>query len=434
MKSVTVEEIDRPSGRSAPRVSRAYLSCEIQDRYNTSRALPGARRHPAGPHRRPAPAAPLASEAELGREYGVSRVTVRRALELLRDEGLVTARQGVGWFVAVDPVRQSLGRVTTVEAALEAAGAASGRRVLEFAFETAPADVAKTLGLPADGEVLRVTRLNLADGEPFASVTVWVAGEPRCPAQPADVERSTFYDLLPLQGVEPGRVRADDHRDRGRAARPPSSSVSPSARRSWPAGGSPTIATETRSSSPSTATRPTSPRSKSNSPLRRPREPVMAEIVEPFTPHLARARRVRAVPRAPRDHPRATRPPADLRREGGVRPRGRPRDDRARAGRGLRRLPPRPRRDAGRDRADGAAAVHAGQAADRRGADHRALRPPDPGPRRRGHRPQDRARHELRGLRVPALGRARSTASASGSRAPGSSTRSCSSSTRSRAG
>jgi DNA-binding transcriptional MocR family regulator len=65
----------------------------------------------------------LPSEAELGREYGVSRVTVRRALELLRDEGLVSARRGVGWFVAVDPVRQSLGRVTTIEAALEAAGA-----------------------------------------------------------------------------------------------------------------------------------------------------------------------------------------------------------------------------------------------------------------------------------------------------------------------
>ncbi len=69
----------------------------------------------------------LPSEAELGREYGVSRVTVRRALELLRDEGLVAARQGVGWFVVVDPVRQSLGRVTTIEAALEAAGADAAR-------------------------------------------------------------------------------------------------------------------------------------------------------------------------------------------------------------------------------------------------------------------------------------------------------------------
>jgi GntR family transcriptional regulator len=148
----------------------------------------------------------LESEAELGREHGVSRVTVRRALERLRDEGLVTARQGIGWFVAVDPVRQSLGRVTTVEAALEAAGAVASRRVLEFSFETASSEVAKTLGLPADGEVLRVARLNLADGEPFALVTVWVAATLGAALSRADVERSTFYDLLPLQGVEPGRV------------------------------------------------------------------------------------------------------------------------------------------------------------------------------------------------------------------------------------
>jgi GntR family transcriptional regulator len=78
--------------------------------------------------------------------------------------------------------------------------------VLEFTFEAAPSDVAKTLDLPVDGEVLRVTRLNLADGEPFAIVTVWVPAGLGASLSRADVERSTFYDLLPLQGVEPGRV------------------------------------------------------------------------------------------------------------------------------------------------------------------------------------------------------------------------------------
>jgi GntR family transcriptional regulator len=148
----------------------------------------------------------LPSEAQLGAEFDVSRVTVRRALEALRDDGLVTSRRGAGWFVAVDPVRQPLGRVTTVESALEAAGARASRRVLEFAFEPASPEVAKVLGLAADDEVLRVTRLNLADDEPFAIVTVWVPGALGAHLSRTEVERSTFYELLPRHGVEPGRV------------------------------------------------------------------------------------------------------------------------------------------------------------------------------------------------------------------------------------
>jgi GntR family transcriptional regulator len=54
--------------------------------------------------------------------------------------------------------------------------------------------------------VLRVTRLELADGEPFAIVTVWLTGGVGAGLSRADVERSTFTDLLPLQGVEPARV------------------------------------------------------------------------------------------------------------------------------------------------------------------------------------------------------------------------------------
>jgi GntR family transcriptional regulator len=57
----------------------------------------------------------LPSESELSGAYDVSRVTVRKALDVLRDEGLVDSRQGFGWFVATDPVRQSLGRLGTIE-------------------------------------------------------------------------------------------------------------------------------------------------------------------------------------------------------------------------------------------------------------------------------------------------------------------------------
>ena len=57
----------------------------------------------------------LPSESELSASHGVSRVTVRKALELLRDEGLIDSRQGFGWFVAADPLRQALGWLGTIE-------------------------------------------------------------------------------------------------------------------------------------------------------------------------------------------------------------------------------------------------------------------------------------------------------------------------------
>ena len=45
----------------------------------------------------------LPSESELSAEYAASRITIRKALELLREEGLVDSRQGFGWFVARSP-------------------------------------------------------------------------------------------------------------------------------------------------------------------------------------------------------------------------------------------------------------------------------------------------------------------------------------------
>ena len=135
----------------------------------------------------------LPSEAELSSEFGVSRVTVRRALELLREEGLVDARQGFGWFVATAPIRQTLARLGTIEGQMAAEGLRPERRILEFAFE--PAD-ARRRDLLGTDQVLRVRRLNLADGEPFAVVTVWCPAELGQHLSRRDVERKPFYELL----------------------------------------------------------------------------------------------------------------------------------------------------------------------------------------------------------------------------------------------
>lgn len=157
----------------------------------------------------------LPSESELGKRFSASRVTVRRALEVLRDDGLVTSRRGSGWFLAVDPVRQSLGRFATVEDALEAAGVESRREVLEFGFEPAPDRVRAELELVAGADVLRVRRRNFArlpsvrkggaaHDEPFGVVTVWLPRHHGEALSRSDVEASTFYELLTRRGVALG--------------------------------------------------------------------------------------------------------------------------------------------------------------------------------------------------------------------------------------
>ena len=149
-------------------------------------------------------------------EFGVSRVTVRRALETLRDERLVESRQGFGWFSATAPVQQRLTRLDTIERQLEERGIHPQRQIIEFAFVAAPPHVAERLHCD---QVLRVKRVNRADGDPFAVVTVWCPAELGQSISRRDVERKPFYELLgiALRGATPDHRRGVGH-GRGRRA------------------------------------------------------------------------------------------------------------------------------------------------------------------------------------------------------------------------
>ncbi len=136
----------------------------------------------------------LPSEAQLASDHDVSRVTVRKALAQLRDAGLVASRQGFGWYVAPTPVPQPLDGLRTIEANVLAAGQAPQRRVLGFGFVDAPARAREVLGVST---VLEIRRVNLADDEAFARVTVWVPEVLATDLSRAAVERQSLYELLP---------------------------------------------------------------------------------------------------------------------------------------------------------------------------------------------------------------------------------------------
>lgn len=135
----------------------------------------------------------LPSEADLSEAYAASRVTIRKALDVLRAEGLIDSQRGLGWFAAGDPLRQRLARLGTIEGQLEASGIHSQRDILDLRVVAAPAKVRGVLGVD---RVLRLVRLNRADGRPFARVTVWCGAELADGLTRAQLARHSFYELL----------------------------------------------------------------------------------------------------------------------------------------------------------------------------------------------------------------------------------------------
>ena len=120
----------------------------------------------------------LESEAQLCLHYGVSRPTVRRALELLRTEGLVESRHGAGWFVTGSAFHQRLaiGTFRHAGSAVSEAGKTAHRRIVDLVFRTPPPDVATALSVPPTAEVLHARSVRTVDGDGLDVAREWVPG------------------------------------------------------------------------------------------------------------------------------------------------------------------------------------------------------------------------------------------------------------------
>ncbi|MEM9175687.1 MAG: GntR family transcriptional regulator, partial [Myxococcota bacterium] len=124
--------------------------------------------------------------------FDVSRVTVRKSLEILRGEGRITSRQGLGWTVSEVPVAQPLDSLVPIERRLAGSGRALCRQVTDFGIIDAPPPALEVLG----PRVLEVGRLNLVDDEPFSHITVWCRESLATDLSEKDVETTSFLELL----------------------------------------------------------------------------------------------------------------------------------------------------------------------------------------------------------------------------------------------
>ena len=138
----------------------------------------------------------LPSEPELIRQYGISRITVRQALDDLETEGLIVRRHGKGTYVAEARIEQELVRLTDFGEDMERAGQKPSSRVLAFEHETASPLLAQSLRIASGTEVVRVDRLRLGDGRPVAYDTTWLPLRFGELLVGADLTRETIYHIL----------------------------------------------------------------------------------------------------------------------------------------------------------------------------------------------------------------------------------------------
>lgn len=135
------------------------------------------------------------TDRELVEEYGVSRHTVREAVQRLRARGLVERHRGRGSIVRPDQLHQPVGTLYSLFQAVEARGLTQRSEVLELA-EVTDADAAAHLGLAADTPLIRLERLRYAGDEPLALDVVWLPADLARPLLDVDWSRTALYDEL----------------------------------------------------------------------------------------------------------------------------------------------------------------------------------------------------------------------------------------------
>lgn len=151
------------------------------------------------------PGSPLPPEREIALITDFSRVTVRKAIQSLAEEGTIVQKQGSGSFISSKPeqIEQKLSRLTSFSEDMTKRGKLSSSRWLERGlFMPSPEEIT-SLALSADDSVARLVRLRLADAEPIA---IERASLPTDILPNPLVVETSLYEVLERDGHRPIRA------------------------------------------------------------------------------------------------------------------------------------------------------------------------------------------------------------------------------------
>src|SRR5213075_568433 len=137
----------------------------------------------------------IPSERQLTADLGVSRLTVRAALDELVRDGYLDRRHGSGTYVTEPKIAQPL-TLTSFSDDMRRRGMSPGSRTLELITTTAGARLGHRLGVSPEARLIRVKRLRLADSIPMAMEVLHVPEELVPGLTRADFEGHSFYELL----------------------------------------------------------------------------------------------------------------------------------------------------------------------------------------------------------------------------------------------
>jgi GntR family transcriptional regulator len=142
------------------------------------------------------PESKIASERELSRDLDVSRMTVRRAITELVEEGLLVRRHGSGTYVAKPKITYDVAELVSYDQALVSRGLKVTRQLLEFSEVPASRRLAEQMQVDVGHPLYRVVLLILANRVPIIVEQSFFSCD-RCPdLYEFDLERTSVYDLL----------------------------------------------------------------------------------------------------------------------------------------------------------------------------------------------------------------------------------------------
>jgi GntR family transcriptional regulator len=138
----------------------------------------------------------LPTERQLSETLGVSRPTLRQALELLEKDGLIERRQGSGTYVAEPRVAVDVRVLVSLTRSILASGMTPGARVITSELMPATRQLAARFAVPPQTPLQHFERVRYADGRIVAFERSWFPASIAPNLNAFDLEHRSIYDVL----------------------------------------------------------------------------------------------------------------------------------------------------------------------------------------------------------------------------------------------